>query len=68
VSDTGAGIPPEQLPRVFDRYWKGSPQDGGGVGLGLFIARGIVEAHGGEIQVTSTVGVGTTFSFTIPAV
>lgn len=68
VSDTGAGIPPEQLPRVFDRYWKGRPHDGGGVGLGLFIARGIVEAHGGEIQVTSTVGVGTTFSFTIPAV
>lgn len=67
VSDTGAGIPPEQLPRVFDRYWKGRPQDGSGVGLGLFIARGIVEAHGGELQVTSTVGVGTTFSFTIPA-
>jgi PAS domain S-box-containing protein len=66
VADTGPGIAPEQLPHVFDRLWKGRPADGGGAGLGLFIAKGIVEAHGGRIAVKSTPGIGTTFVFTIP--
>jgi len=64
VSDTGHGIPAAQLARVFDRYWTG--RDGHGTGLGLFIAKGIVEAHGGRIWVESTPGRGTTVSFTIP--
>ncbi|HEX3478336.1 MAG TPA: CheR family methyltransferase, partial [Kofleriaceae bacterium] len=63
VSDTGPGIPEAQLARVFDRYWRGSGQ---GAGLGLFIAKGIVEAHGGRIWVESTPGVGSAFHFTLP--
>jgi signal transduction histidine kinase len=46
VIDTGIGIPEEDLPRIFDRFWHGS--EGGGSGLGLAIAKGIVEAHGGS--------------------
>ena len=65
VSDDGAGIAPEQLPRVFDRYWQ-ERANGAGVGLGLYISRGIVEAHGGSIRAESRVGVGTTISFTVP--
>jgi PAS domain S-box-containing protein len=67
VADTGPGIAPEQLPRLFDRYWQANAHDRRGVGLGLAIARGIVEAHGGAITVESTVGVGTRFSFTLPS-
>lgn len=68
VSDTGCGIPPEHLPRIFDRYWHARRQSRTvGTGLGLAIARGIVEAHGGAIAVESTPGVGTTFVFTLPA-
>jgi signal transduction histidine kinase len=63
VSDTGVGITAEDLPRIFDRFWRGS--EGGGSGLGLAIARGIVEAHGGEITAESGPG-GTTFTFTLP--
>jgi len=63
VQDDGPGIPPEDLPRVFDRFWKGRA---GGTGLGLSIARGIVEAHGGRIRAESRVGAGTTFVFTLP--
>ena len=51
VSDTGKGIPEEQLGRVFDRYWKARPGTRAGTGLGLYIAKGIVEAHGGKIWV-----------------
>ncbi|HEX2191290.1 MAG TPA: ATP-binding protein [Longimicrobiaceae bacterium] len=65
VSDSGPGIAPEDLPRVFDRFWQGDPRRKG-AGLGLAIARGIVEAHGGEIRVRSTPGEGSTFSFTLP--
>jgi signal transduction histidine kinase len=66
VADSGAGIPPENLPHVFDRFWKVREGNRHGAGLGLAIARGIVEAHGGDIRVESTLGEGTTFSFTLP--
>jgi PAS domain S-box-containing protein len=66
VSDTGPGISAEHLTHIFDRYWQVRTQGRAGAGLGLAIAKGIVEAHGGTIGVTSTVGEGTTFSFTIP--
>jgi PAS domain S-box-containing protein len=65
VSDTGPGIPPEQIPRLFDRYWQATRGDRRGAGLGLCIAKGIVEAHGGRIWVESTPGAGTTFRFTV---
>jgi signal transduction histidine kinase/DNA-binding NarL/FixJ family response regulator len=66
VSDTGIGIAPDDLPHVFDRFWKTPQHNQMGVGLGLAITRGIVEAHGGEIRVESRPGEGTTFSFTMP--
>jgi signal transduction histidine kinase len=66
VRDTGSGIPAAQLPHVFDRYWQGMRGDRRGAGLGLAIAKGIVEAHGGRIWVESTPGIGSTFSFSIP--
>ncbi len=66
VSDTGHGVPSEQLPRLFDRFWQASQSERRGVGLGLAIVKGIVEAHGGTIEVKSVVGEGTTFSFTLP--
>lgn len=65
VCDTGPGIPPEELPRVFERFYRGRPSrspDVPGVGLGLAIARAIVEAQGGTIAVDSTPGGGTTFT------
>ncbi|MGI9254552.1 MAG: sensor histidine kinase [Thermomicrobiales bacterium] len=65
VRDTGTGIPPEQLPHIFDRFWKSA--DSGGSGLGLAICRGLVEAHGGRIGAESEPGLGTTVWFTIPA-
>lgn len=66
VVDTGPGIPPADLSRVFDRYWQAKKTASLGSGLGLTIARGIVEAHGGRIDVSSVPGEGTVFSFTIP--
>jgi|GEM_PF-264351 len=66
VSDTGPGIRPEDLERLFDRFWQARSMRRGGVGLGLAIARGIVQAHGGEMRVESRVGEGTTFTFTLP--
>jgi signal transduction histidine kinase len=66
VIDNGKGIPAEQLPLVFDRYWQSSRTDRQGAGLGLAIAKGIVEAHGGRIWIESTPGEGTTASFTLP--
>ncbi len=68
VTDTGPGIPPEDVDHIFDRYWhaRRSARTSGS-GLGLAIARGLVEAHGGRIRVESTVGQGTTFRFTIPS-
>jgi signal transduction histidine kinase len=67
VVDTGPGIPPEQLPHIFGQYWQASRADRRGIGLGLAIAKGLVEAHGGRIWVESQVGVGSNFYFTLPA-
>lgn len=67
VSDQGAGIAQEDLPHIFERFYR--PQSGrkaGGLGLGLYITKMLVEAHGGRINVSSEVGKGTTFSFTLP--
>jgi signal transduction histidine kinase len=66
VADTGPGIDADHLPHVFDRFWKTRRDNRHGAGLGLAIARGIVEAHGGRIDVDSEAGRGTTFRFTIP--
>lgn len=66
VSDTGAGIPVDQLPHLFTAFWRGDRRARRGVGLGLWIARAIVEGHGGDLAVESTVGVGSTFRFTLP--
>ncbi|HEX4897169.1 MAG TPA: HAMP domain-containing sensor histidine kinase [Candidatus Limnocylindrales bacterium] len=65
VADTGAGIEPELLPHVFDRFTKG--RDSRGSGLGLAIARDLVAAHGGTIDVRSVPGTGTTFEVRLPA-
>jgi two-component system sensor histidine kinase BaeS len=64
VSDTGRGIAPEELPHIFDRFYKSA--DSRGSGLGLAIAKNLVAAHGGEITAESTAGQGTTFRFTLP--
>ncbi|HEU0012923.1 MAG TPA: hybrid sensor histidine kinase/response regulator [Longimicrobium sp.] len=66
VRDTGPGIAPDHLPRVFDRFWKQATGNRLGSGLGLAIARGIVEAHGGRIWAESTPGQGSTFHFVLP--
>jgi signal transduction histidine kinase len=70
VRDTGEGIPAEDLPHIFDRFWKGDRSrtraGGAGSGLGLAIARQLVQAHGGTIGVESTVGRGTTFIIDLP--
>jgi signal transduction histidine kinase len=68
VADTGEGIPPDMLPHIFDRFYRGDParsQPDGESGLGLAIAKSIVEAHGGTIAATSTPGHGTTFTITL---
>lgn len=65
VSDEGAGIPEESMSRVFTRFWRGSKR--GGTGLGLYIVKGIVEAHGGTISVGRAPGGGAEFRFTLPA-
>ena len=65
VADTGPGIAADQLPHVFDRYWKARPASQAGAGLGLYIAKGIVEAHGGRIWAESSSD-GARFTFTLP--
>jgi len=67
VIDTGPGIPAEQLPHIFGRFWQAKTSDRRGIGLGLAIAKGIVEGHNGRIWVESHVGLGSTFYFTLPA-
>jgi len=64
VSDTGTGIAPEVLDRLFDRFWQ-TPGHGG-AGLGLAIVRGVMEAHGGTVEVDSRLGAGTTFRLSLP--
>jgi PAS domain S-box-containing protein len=66
VKDSGDGIPAEDLPRVFDRFWRADRGSMAGAGLGLAICKSIVEAHGGRIWAASAVGRGTTFHFTLP--
>lgn len=70
VADSGCGMAPEELPRIFDRFYRvdaSRSREHGGSGLGLAIAKEIVEAHGGVISAASTPGVGTTIRFTLPA-
>jgi two-component system NtrC family sensor kinase len=66
MRDDGAGIPPDVLPKLFEPFFT-TKERGQGVGLGLAISRGIVERHGGHIEVQSVLGKGTTFSITLPA-
>jgi len=69
VSDNGPGIPPDQLEHIFERFVRGEAgltQRVGGTGLGLPISKSLVELHGGRLEVDSTVGVGSTFSFRLP--
>jgi two-component system phosphate regulon sensor histidine kinase PhoR len=69
VADDGPGIPPEHLPRIFERFYridKGRSRELGGTGLGLSIAKHIVESHGGVLRVESRIGVGTRFTIRIP--
>ena len=71
VHDTGSGIAPDDLPRVFERFYRADvarQQGNGSSGLGLAIAKGIVEGHGGSIRVESVVGTGTTFTISLPTV
>jgi signal transduction histidine kinase len=69
VTDTGIGIPEDQLGRIFDAFYQvdsTSTREHGGAGLGLSIVRKLIEAHGGEVWAESMVGIGTTFHFTLP--
>jgi two-component system sensor histidine kinase ResE len=69
VSDSGPGIPADDLPHVFERFYRGEKsrtRNGSGAGLGLAIAKGIVEAHQGKIWIESDSSTGTSFHFTLP--
>ncbi|HBY45050.1 MAG TPA: two-component sensor histidine kinase, partial [Chloroflexi bacterium] len=69
VADTGIGIPPEHLPHLFERFYRvdtGRSRAVGGTGLGLSIVRQITEAHGGQVRVRSTPGIGSTFTVALP--
>jgi signal transduction histidine kinase len=67
VADGGPGLTDDDLPRLFQRYYRGQRHEGEGLGLGLFIVRKLVEAHGGRIWAESRPGEGATFTFTLPA-
>ncbi len=69
VRDTGAGIPPEDQPRLFERFYrvdKARSRELGGTGLGLAIVKHLVRAHNGEVRVESELGAGSNFLFTLP--
>jgi two-component system OmpR family sensor kinase len=69
ITDDGCGIAPEQLPNIFNRFYRADQsrtRETGNAGLGLAISKGIVEAHGGQIEVESTPGTGTSFKITLP--
>ncbi|HIE66302.1 MAG TPA: ATP-binding protein [Nitrospiria bacterium] len=69
IKDTGIGIPPEEQPRIFERFFqveRASSTHEIGSGLGMFIAKNLIELHGGQIRVTSEVGKGSAFAFTPP--
>jgi signal transduction histidine kinase len=68
VADTGHGIPPEYLPRLFNRFLSVPNAESGGTGLGLAISKRLVESNGGQISAQSEVGRGTTITFTLPIV
>jgi len=70
VRDSGAGIAPEHLPRLTERFYRvdrSRSRETGGTGLGLAIVKHVVQRHGGELRIDSVVGVGSTFSFQLPA-
>ncbi|HDP70226.1 MAG TPA: HAMP domain-containing histidine kinase, partial [Actinobacteria bacterium] len=66
ISDDGIGIPKEDIPHIFERFYRGEKSASGGTGLGLAIAKSITEAHGGKIEVESTPNKITTFSVYLP--
>lgn len=66
VADTGVGIPPEELPHVFERFYRGHAARAGGSGIGLAVVAELVGAHGGQVTVASEPGRGTTFTVTLP--
>jgi PAS domain S-box-containing protein len=66
IADTGPGIPPDVASKIFEPYWSATPHAKLGAGLGLYIAKGIIEGHGGRLWADSTPGHGATFSFTLP--
>ena len=67
MSDTGPGIPADELPHVFERFWRGSRESGtAGSGLGLAIVRALVTAYDGNVTVASTPGAGAVFSIDLP--
>ncbi|MBC7702079.1 MAG: ATP-binding protein [Massilia sp.] len=66
VTDNGAGMSEDHLSHIFERYWRVREANPKGTGLGLYIARGVVEAHGGTIWAESELGRGTTMYFTLP--
>ena len=69
VADTGIGIPAREVERIFDRFYQVEPhltRTYGGLGLGLAIAKGMIELHGGKIWVESVEGLGSRFSFSVP--
>jgi signal transduction histidine kinase len=69
VQDEGEGIPPDELPYLFDRYYRGGAQSKSrrGLGLGLYIAHALAGMHGGTLSATSTVGSGSTFELWLPS-
>jgi signal transduction histidine kinase len=66
VKDSGPGIPEKQIPHLFDSFWQASKTSDQGAGIGLSVAKSIIEGHGGSVKVESHMGSGTTFTFSLP--